>query len=130
MTPTFIGPLSYEDPLEVDDARRASHALAVQRREAEKVLKELTDEAADKERLYRKRLAEAFVDVKGKTAAEKEANARADASDASYERDLAAGMVKVQEQRLKGLEGERSQLKTLMDWSSRMRLDENQQARS
>jgi hypothetical protein len=128
VTPTFIGPLVLDDPLEVDEGRKASHALAVQRRAAEKTLEELTDDAADKERLYRKRLAEAFVTAAGSTAAEREANARADASDASYERDLAAGMVRVQEQRLRGLEGERSQLKTLMDWSSRMRLDENRSA--
>jgi hypothetical protein len=35
-------------------------------------------------------------------------------------------MVKVQTERLRGLEGERSMLKSLTDWSSRLRIDERE----
>lgn len=117
---SFVGPLLLENPLEIDEARRASHALAQQRRAAEADLDRLTRDAADKERLYRKRLAECFLTAQGDTAAMREAHAKAEASDAGYERDLAAGLVKACHERLRGLEGERSQLKTLSEWSAKL----------
>lgn len=119
-SPAFLGPLLLENPLEIDEARRASHALAQQRRAAETRLDELTREAAEKERDYRKKLAESFLHAKGDTAAMREADAKKLAADAGYERDLAAGLVKAQHERLRGLEGERSQLKTLSEWSAKM----------
>ena len=125
-TAAFLGPLLLEQPLEIDDARRASHALAQQRRAAEADLDRLTREAAEAERVYRKTLSEAFLTVKGDTAAAREAAAKAHAADAGYERDLAAGLVKACHERLRGLEGERSQLKTLSEWSARMLLDGRQ----
>jgi hypothetical protein len=111
--------LILSDPLDLDDAREAARALSRQRREAERFHERLTEEAAAAERSYRKAYAEAFVKATG-TAAEREAKARSEASDAAYARDLKAGMVKVAAERLRGLEGERSMLKTLMEWSARV----------
>ena len=114
--------LTLEQPLEISDARRASRRLADQRRQAELEHERLTKEAAEKERLYRKAYSKAFVQAEG-TAAEREAKAKADSSDEAYERDLAAGMVKVCVERLRGLEGERSQLKSLTEWSMKLAID-------
>ena len=69
--------------------------------------------------------AQAFIQAEG-TAAEREAKAKAASADECYKRDLAAGMVKVQTERLRGLEGERSMLKSLVDWSARLRIDERE----
>lgn len=110
--------LYLEQPLDIDDARRAARRLADLRRQAEKEHKEHTERAAAAERDYRKALAQAIVRAEG-TAAEREAVARAEVADESYARDLAVGMVKVTAERLRGLEGERSMLKTLMEWSAR-----------
>lgn len=126
MTRTFIGPLLLEQPLEIDDARRASFMLAQQRRNAEDVLKDLVDDAAEKERVYRKRLAQAFVEVTEGSAAHREAEAKSRAADAAYDRDLAAGSVKAQTERLRGLEGERAMLQSLISWSKEMRLDDRE----
>lgn len=114
--------LTLEHPLEIDDARRASRRLAELRRDAEDEHARLTREAAEKERLYRKAYSQSFVQASG-TAAEREAKAKELSADECYERDLAAGMVKVQVERLRGLEGERSQLKSLTEWSARLQLD-------
>ena len=112
--------LGMEDPLDMDDARRASRALAGMRRDAEATHESRVEAAADAERTYRRALARAMVAAEGRTAAEKEAAARAECADAAYTRDLAVGMVKVAQERLKGLEGERSMLKSLIDMSGRI----------
>lgn len=113
------GPLMLEQPLDVDDARRAARRLAELRRDAENEHERLTIAAAEAERDYRKAYAQAFVGSEG-TASEREAQARAQASAEAYARDVAAGMVKVMAERLRGLEGERSMLKSLIEWSSRL----------
>lgn len=119
-------PLTLTDPLDIDEARKAARLLAGQRREAETTLENLTKAAADKEATYRRALAEAFIRTEG-TAAEREATARSQVADKSYERDVAAGMVKVQTERLRGLEGERAMLRAITEWS--MRIDEEQRER-
>lgn len=107
-------------PLSIDEAREASRAVALQRREAERNLEIAVEKAASTEREYRKVLATAHANHAGEgTAAQREAQARADAAHHAYERDLAAGMVKVCQERLRGLEGERSQLRAIMDLSAR-----------
>lgn len=116
----FMGPLLLENPLEIEDARRASRALAQQRRAAEEDLSRLTEEAAEAERAARKQLAQSFLIAKGDTAAMREADARSLAADAFYTRDLKVGLVKACHERLRGLEGERSQLKSIVEWSARM----------
>lgn len=117
------GPLLMEQPLEIDDARRASRRLAELRRGAEDAHSKQVHEAAQKERDYRKAYAQAFLGAEG-TVAEREEVARQATADDAYQRDLTAGMVKVCAERLRGLEGERSQLKSLIEWSARMNLDE------
>jgi hypothetical protein len=115
--------LTLEQPLEIDDARRASRRLAELRRAAEDAHEKQTKVAAETERVYRKKYAQEFIQATG-TAGEREAKAKAGSADEAYERDLAAGMVKVAVERLRGLEGERSQLKSLTEWSMRMNLDD------
>lgn len=112
--------LILEDPLDIDEARHASKVLAGQRRDAEKALDTLVTEAAQAEADYRKALAQAFVTAEGSSAAHREASARSSVSDKSYQRDVKQGLVKAQTERLRGLEGERSMLKSLIDWSSRI----------
>lgn len=114
-----IGPLTLEQPLEIDEARRASRALAEQRRTAERELEAQTTRAADAELVYRKAYATAFIEAKG-TAAEREAKAKDSAGRQARDRDIQQGLVRVCVERLRGLEGERSMLKSLLDWSARM----------
>lgn len=118
-------PLHLERPLEIDEARLAAKRMAEQRRAAEDALQLQVENAADAEREYRKAFSAAFVAAEG-TAAAREAEAKAASADHCYARDLAAGMVKVQTERLRGLEGERSMLKSLLDWSARLRIDERE----
>jgi hypothetical protein len=119
------GALHLERPLEISEARLASRRMAEQRRAAEDALQGLVQDAAETERQYRLAFSRAFIAAEG-TAAAREAQAKAESADECYARDLAAGMVKVQTERLRGLEGERSQLKSLTDWSSRLRIDERE----
>lgn len=117
--------LHLEQPLEIDEARAAARAMALQRREAEETLERLVGEAAQAESEYRKAFSEAFIAATG-TAGEREAKAKAASATHCYRRDVGTGMVKVQTERLRGLEGERSMLKSLVDWSSRLRMDERE----
>jgi hypothetical protein len=117
--------LHLERPLEIDEARTAARTMAAQRREAENTLQQFVESAANAERDYRKAFSAAFIAAEG-TAAAREAEAKASSADECYKRDLTAGMVRVQTERLRGLEGERSMLKSLVDWSSRLRLDEQE----
>ena len=119
------GPLTLEaalklgDPLGIDDARRAAQAMAAQRRAVEREMDTAVTTAADAESDYRKAFATAFIQATG-TAAEREAIAKRDSARECRERDIRAGMVKVYTERLRGLEGERSMLKSLTDWSARL----------
>lgn len=117
--------LHLERPLEIDEARAAARRMAEQRRAAEDALQDQVKKAAEAEQAYRIAFSRAFVAAEG-TAAAREAEAKAKSAEECYERDLSAGMVKVQTERLRGLEGERSMLKSLVDWSSRLRLDERE----
>lgn len=114
-------PLHLEEPLGINEARAASRTLAQQRRAVENEYEAAAERAAATEATYRKALAEAFVKGAddGGTAAQREAVARATVTTEAYERDLAAYMLKVWRERLTGLEGERSQLRALMDLSAR-----------
>ena len=117
--------LHLEQPLAIDEARTAARAMAAQRRDAEDTLQTMVEEAAQTESDYRRAFSEAFVRAEG-TAAAREAKAKAESADECFRRDVAAGMVRVQTERLRGLEGERSLLKSLVDWSSRLRMDERE----
>jgi hypothetical protein len=111
------GPLTLTDPLSIDEARQASRHMAEQRRVVEGMVEQAVIEAADAEQAYRKKFAEAFIAAEG-TAGEREAIAKRDSAAECRVRDIKAGMVKVMHERLRGLEGERSMLKSLLDWSA------------
>ncbi len=101
------------------DAREAMQLLSRQRRAAEQEHRNQIERAAEAERSYRKGLARAFVETEG-TAAEREAKARAQVADLSYQRDLQAGLVKACMERLQGLDGERASLHRLVEYSVRL----------
>lgn len=113
----MTGPLTLVDPLTIDEGRRAAQEIARQRRGMEDLVKDSVEKAADAEAAYRKAFATAFISAEG-TAAEREAIAKRDSAKECRERDIKAGMVKVMHERLRGLEGERSLLKSLIDWSA------------
>lgn len=113
-------PLYLAEPLAIDEARQASRTLAAQRRLAESNFEAAVERAADAERNYRKARAQEYAKIAGGgTAAQRESIIDAATADLRYERDLAAGMQKAMQERLRGLEGERSQLRALMDMSAR-----------
>ena len=114
--------LHLEQPLEIDEARRASRRLAEIRRDTETQLEQRVEQAATRERDYRRAYSAAFIAAEG-TAGEREAKAKAGSAQECYERDVAGGMVKVVLERLRGLEGERSMLRALVDWSMRLQID-------
>lgn len=105
--------------MSVQEAREAAHKIARQRRDAEENLKSCVQEAADAEHKYRKGLAKAILEAEG-TQAVREAVARSETASLARDRDIARGMERVAQERLRGLEGERSILKSLMDWNARL----------
>ena len=110
--------LTLKDPLSMGDAREASRQLALTRRATETELERQTVVAADKEFVYRRRLAEEIIKAEGPVPV-REATAKAEASREARDRDIAQGMVRVLQERLRGLEGERAMLRALVDWSMR-----------
>jgi hypothetical protein len=114
--------LTLEDPLQVDEARRATRIIAVRRRAAREALREAEEGLAEAERLYRKARAVAYVVNKGApSAGMRDAMVDDETADARYERDVARGLVNAQSELLKELDGERASLHRLIDWS--MKLD-------
>lgn len=112
-------PLKLDHPLDIDDARQAARRLAEQRREAEDWHETLVEEASAAEREYRKAYAKAITKAEGAVPV-REAQAKADTAELAYTRDYKDRLVKVASEKLRGLEGERSMLTSLISWSSRM----------
>ncbi len=112
--------LTMEHPLDLDDARRAARRLAELRRDAEQHHEDAIKAAAKAEADYRRAFARAIVSIEGRSAVEREAVAREQTAQESYERDLKLGLAKAAQERLRGLEGERSMLKSLIEWSARL----------
>ena len=112
--------LTMEHPLDLDDARRAARRLAELRREAEAQHEAALQAAAQAEADYRRAFARALVSTEARSAGEREALAREQTATESYDRDLKGGLAKAAAERLRGLEGERSMLKSLIDWSARL----------
>jgi hypothetical protein len=111
-------PLHLAEPLAIDEARTASRTLASQRRAAEDNLQAAVEHAAVTEAKYRKSYARAIIAAEGPVTI-REAVAKSETAAIAYDRDLASGMVRVCQERLRGLEGERSQIRALMDMSAR-----------
>lgn len=113
--------LRLEDALQIDEARRAVHILAVRRREARIELQKAEDKLADRERDYRKARAVAYVmHAQAASAGARDAAVDEATADARYDRDVARGVVRSQEELLKEIDGERASLHRLIDWSSRL----------
>ena len=109
------------DPLDMNDARRAAHVAAKMRRAAEADLRERVQTLATAEGDYRQKLARRIVTEKathGATVAKELAHEDSAVRQALIDYRIAEGMVAASQQRLRGLEGERSMLKSLIDWSA------------
>lgn len=114
--------LTLEDPLQVDEARRACQVIAERRRAARKALGDAMDDLAEKERLYRRRRAVCYVEnVGAPSAGMRDSIVDDEAADQRYDRDLAKGLVEMQQELLKEIDAERASLHRLVDWS--MKLD-------
>lgn len=114
-------PYKEADPLDMDDAREASRRSSRMRRDAEAELIRRVADRAEKEGAYRMELAKEIVRQKvehGSTVAKEVAHGERPVFLALVEFKTAEGMVEASKERLKTLEGERSMLKSLIDWSS------------
>jgi hypothetical protein len=108
---------------DMSEVRAAAHQLAQRRREARRDYERYTEQAADAERDYRKRLAQAFTTAKSKsdtTATQAELEAHAAAADHRHRRDIAQAMAKSALLRIDELEADRAMLRQLGDWSQRI----------
>jgi flagellar biosynthesis/type III secretory pathway protein FliH len=114
-------PLRMVQPLDVDDARRASKLQAELRRQKSAEREKAAGVAARLEGEYRKARAKAYAAARaaGKGAGEAEVTADGESADARVEWKLQEAVVRGLDEALACLDGERSQLKSLMDWSAR-----------
>lgn len=114
-------PYAEQDPLDMDDAREAARRAAQLRRDAEAEYRRRIDVAAEAEATYRKLRSKAILAFKGDhgaTVARDLADGDDKVAEALVEHLVSKGMVDAMKERLKTLEGERSMLKSLIDWSS------------
>lgn len=115
-------PYLLRDPLDMDDARKASREVTRLRREAENSLRGAVQAAAEAEAAYRMALATAIVVKRSEgpaTTAVDEARGSAQVAGPLETFRLAEGMVDAAKERVRGVEGERSLLKSLIDASAR-----------
>ena len=117
-------PYKQDDPLDMDDARRAAHRMAQIRREREADYRTAIEDRAAKEAEYRKNLSLAIVRLRGEGVASSAAPEAARGDDTVKQSlidfRIAEGMVDAHKQRLQGVEGERSMLKSLIDYSAKV----------
>jgi hypothetical protein len=114
-------PYRESDPLDVDDARQASRRASQMRRDAERERIDRGTKKAEAEVAYRKARATAIMRLKmehGSTVAKELADGEDDVSPLLLEKMKADTLYDAAGERLKTLEGERSMLKSLIDWSS------------
>lgn len=114
-------PYRFKDPLDMDDARQASRRVAEIRREAEQAHRDAVRVKAEKEVAYRMAYSAEIVRLKNGGEASTTAAERARGEDAVRDHlkafRIAEGMVDAAKERLRGIEGERSLLKSLIDAS-------------
>lgn len=117
-------PYRQGNPLDIDDARRAARRASEIRRSAESDYRTAIDDRARKEATYRQKLSEAIVRLKAdgeaSTTASERARGEKSVEQALIDFRVAEGMVDAHKQRLIGIEGERSMLKSLIDYSARV----------
>lgn len=112
------------DPLDMDDAREASRQSSRMRRGAEADLRAAVDRRGAAEGEYRKKLAQEIVKAKtahGATAGLDIAKGQTEVVKALIEFRVADGMVDAAKERLRTIEGDRSQLRGLIDFSAGVR---------
>jgi hypothetical protein len=114
-------PYRESDPLGMDDARAASRRASQMRRDAERERITRGEKKAEAEVAYRKARALAIMRLKidhGATVAKELSDGEDDVSPLLLEKMKADTLYDAAGERLKTLEGERSMLKSLIDWSS------------
>lgn len=111
-----------QDPLDMDDAREAARRVSRLRRDAEAEFIAATEAAASAESAYRQALAKRIVELRAESVGTTEAQerARGDCAKEMTAFRVAEGMLKAWDQRLRGIEGERSMLKSLIDYSAKV----------
>jgi hypothetical protein len=110
----------FDQPLDADDARKALHMVAEQRRQARDWYERALEQRAAKERDYRQARARAWTLHTNGTAKEREDAVNDTTAPARYDRDVADGIVRAALERLAEVDGERASLHRLCDWSMRM----------
>ena len=114
-------PYVERDPLDMDDAREAARRVTRLRRDAEAELRRRARGKAEKEGAYRELRATGILEEKaehGATIAKELADGRSEVKKALVEWRIEDGLWDAARERVKGVEGERSMLKSLIDWSS------------
>ncbi len=112
-------PFTFTQPLDMTEARAALRAVANSRREAREWFQRASQNAAEKERTYRKQRAVAWATVDG-TAKEKEDAVNDKTADLRFERDVAVSLVKATLERLEEVDAERASLHRLVEWSMKV----------
>lgn len=116
-------PYREQDPLDMDDARAASRRVSRLRRDAEAQLVKRAREKGEKESEYRRLRSIAITEARADgpaTTAKEMADGDSKVRKALVEWKVAEGMYDAARERVKGVEGERSMLKSLIDWSARI----------
>jgi len=118
-------PYRLKEWFDLDDAREAAKAAALRRRGLDDQYEEQVRTAAEAEATYRRAVAKKVTQHRadGKGAGESELLAKGDLWELSLDRDIQAGMLRAVQHRIDAAEGERANLRQLMDWSSRLRVD-------
>lgn len=118
---TLTDPLNVQHALDVNDAREAGRNIVRFRNHALSQHHDFVKAAAEKEAAYHETRAKAIVELKaehGATAAPKLADGDKRVRDALIAWRIASGLVDASKERLRGIEGDRSTLKSIIDWSA------------
>jgi hypothetical protein len=114
-------PYRESDPLDIDDARQASRRASQMRRDAERERIDRGKKKGEAEVAYKKARAVAIMRLKiehGATVAKELADGDDEVAPYLLKKMEADTLYDAAGERLKTLEGERSMLKSLIDWSS------------
>lgn len=118
---TLSEPLHIKQPLDVDDAREAGRNIVRFRNHYLREYHQAVENAAEKETAHHKIRAKAIVrmaEAHSVTLAPRLADGEEDVTQALVEYRIAAGLVEAAKERLRDIEGDRSTLKSLIDWSA------------
>lgn len=119
-----FGENTLPEPLEIESAREAAHRASEVQREVEDALKRASGQLAEKERLYRKALAEEIMRLHAQeqvawSACSELARGNPHVADLRYARDVAEGILEATRQQAFRRGAERRDLDTLLNWSMR-----------